>query len=447
MVFVVDLHQRPLMPCTEKRARLLLERGRAVIHRVFPFTIRLQDRTVGDSTLQPLRLKLDPGSKDTGMALILEGSNGSKVLFFGEIHHKPGIKARLDARRAVRRSRRARHTRYRPTRFLNRRRPDGWLPPSLEARVDQTLHAVARIRQSAHVTALSVEHVRFDTQQMQNPEVSGVEYQQGELAGYEVKEYLLFKFGHKCAYCGGLSKDPVLEVEHMTPRSRGGTDRVSNLAIACHTCNQAKGKRTPEEWADALLRSRKAIDQTCIANCSRVRVQAKTPLKDAAAMNTTRWALLRRLADFGLPIETGSGGLTKFNRTQLGLPKEHYYDALSVGASTPVAFTNMPAYVQQWSALGRGSRQMTGLNATGFPIRHRSRKKGHFGFHTGDFVVAHVPNGKYEGTWCGRLKTRATGRFDIVWHGRKVAQGIDHHHCRAIQRASGWNYEQRAIAR
>ena len=130
------------MPCSEKRARLLLERGRAVVHKMAPFTIRIKDRRVKDSALQPLRLKVDPGSKTTGMAMILDGQHGAKGVFFGEIVHKPYIKWRLQARAGVRRGRRFRHTRYRPARFANRKRKAGWLPPSLEARVDQTLHAV-----------------------------------------------------------------------------------------------------------------------------------------------------------------------------------------------------------------------------------------------------------------------------------------------------------------
>src|SRR5665647_2173191 len=113
MVFVLDKHKKPLMPCSEKRARLLLERKRAVIHKMEPFTIRLKDRTVENCILQPLRLKLDPGSKETGVAVLEETEEKSKALWLGEIHHKKGIKHKLDKRRAIRRSRRNRKTRYR----------------------------------------------------------------------------------------------------------------------------------------------------------------------------------------------------------------------------------------------------------------------------------------------------------------------------------------------
>ena len=238
MVFVLDTHKKPLMPCSEKRAQLLLERGRAVIHKMAPFTIRLKDRCVADSTLQDLCLKLDPGSKTTGMAMILTGFHGPKVVLLGEIAHKAGIKARLDRRRSILRGRRSRHTRYRPARFLNRRRKQGWLPPSLEARVDQTLHAVAKMRSLTPITNLSVEHVRFDTQKMQDPEIRGVEYQQGTLLGYEVREYLLDKWDRHCAYCDTSQAD--FQIDHVYLKNLGGSDRVANLALACPACNASK---------------------------------------------------------------------------------------------------------------------------------------------------------------------------------------------------------------
>ena len=337
MVFVLDRQKKPLMPCTEKRARQLLERGRAVIHMMAPFTIRLKDRMVAASSFQSLRVKFDPGSKRTGVAIILAGAKGPKGIFFGEIVHKAGIKAKLDARRALRRGRRHRKTRYRKPRFQNRRRKEGWLPPSLEARVDQTLHALATLRRLAPIADLSVEHVRFDTQKLQNPAIAGVEYQQGTLFGYEIRGYLLEKWGRACVYCGvsGVS----LEVEHIVPKSRGGTDRVSNLTVACHACNQAKGNRTAEEFRHPAIQA-----------------QARKPLRDAAMMNATRSRLYERPQLTGLPVEGGSGGRTKMQRIAHGLPKEHYYDALCVGTSTPQHFTHLPAYVQIWTAKGRGTR-------------------------------------------------------------------------------------------
>lgn len=427
MVFVLDKHHKPLMPCTEKRARLLLERGRARVHKMAPFTIRLIDRSQEDSALQDLRLKLDPGSHTTGVAITLQGAQGPTVIFLGEIVHKAGIKTRIDARRALRRGRRSRNTRYRPARFQNRKRRDGWLPPSLEARVDQALHANDKFRDNLPVTALGVEHVKFDTQKMQNSEITGVEYQQGILLGYEVREYLLEKWGRACVYCGAT--DVPLEIEHLTPTSRGGSNRVSNLALACHACNQKKNNQTAEEFGYAHLQAK-----------------AQTPLQDAAMMNATRWRLYEQLKATGLPVEGGSGGRTKMQRIQHGLPKEHYYDALCVGGSTPDAFTALPAYAQVWSTKGRGNRQMCGTDKYGFPIRHRSGHKQHFGFQTGDLIRAVIPRGKYAGTWTGRVSVRVSGSFDVAAHGQRVAQGISYKHCRVLQRGDGWQYTQRPVS-
>lgn len=462
MVFVLDQHQKPLMPCSEKRARLLLERRRAVIHRMAPFTIRLKARTLEESRTQPMRLKLDPGSKTTGVAVTLDGAQGVHAIFLGEIVHKVGVKAKLDSRRALRRSRRNRKTRYRKPRFLNRHRQEGWLPPSLEARVNQTLHAVAKLHKLTPLTSLSVEHVKFDTQKMQNPEISGIEYQQGTLLGYEIREYLLEKWGRQCAYCDATNVP--FEIEHMHPKSQGGSDRVSNLTIACHPCNDRKDQRSVEEFLTQDRGRRQRATQNAhlyagkdsakqkeraqweAQRLERLQRQRQAPLKDAARMNATRWRLYEQLQATSLPVEGGSGGRTKMQRIQHGLPKEHYYDALCVGASTPTWFTVLPAYVQVWQGKGRGTRQLCGTNQYGFPIRHRSRRKQHFGFQTGDRIQAVVPRGKYAGTWTGRVSVRASGSFDLSADGKKSAQGVLYRYCRVVQRNDGWQYEHKPRA-
>jgi len=267
------------------------------------------------------------------------------------------------------------------------------------------------------VAAISMELVRFDTQALQNPEIQGVEYQQGELAGYELREYLLLKFGHRCAYCGGASGDPVLEVEHIIPKSRGGSDRSSNLAIACRTCNQQKGRKTAEEFGHP-----------------EVAAQAKKPLRDAAVVNSTRWALFHRLRALGYPLETGSGGQTKFNRTRLGLPKTHWLDAACVGVSTPDHLIVEKGNVLQIKAAGHGKRQRCGTNPYGFPIRHAPAAKSYMGFRTGDLVRAHIPQGKYAGTHVGRIAIRHRPSFRL--------NGFDVHRRFLIllQRADGYAY-------
>ena len=429
-VFVLDKHKKPLMPCTEKRARLLLERGRAVVHRMAPFTIRLKGRVVEQSRLQPLRLKLDPGSKTTGFAILREDEDKTEAeaVVLGELHHKPGIKDKLDSRRVSRRNRRSRKTRYRQPRFNNRSRPSGWLPPSLEARVVQTTNAVARLRKSLPISAISTEHVKFDTQLLQNPHIAGIEYQQGELAGYEIREYLLEKWKRKCAYCGKATVP--FEVEHIVPKSRGGSNRCSNLTLACHDCNKDKGAKTAEEFGHPEIQKR-----------------ANLPLRDAAMMNATRWRLLTRLKETSLPVECGTGARTKKQRIEHNFLKTHYYDACCVGASTPANLVTLQEYVSIWKATGRGTRRMCNTDKYGFPKGHRQNKKNHFGFQTNDTVKADVPRGKYQGNHTGRIAVRTNGYFDLKdIFGSRICQGISHKHFRLVQRADGWQYEKAKIA-
>ncbi len=458
MVFVLDKHHHPLMPCSEKRARQLLERHRAVIHRRFPFTLRLKDRTVADSQTQPLRLKLDPGSQTTGWAVILDGGHGPHAIGLGEIVHRRAIAWRLTRRAAIRRGRRFRHTRYRPARFANRHRRQGWLPPSLEARVDQTLHAVRQLRQALPITALSVEHVRFDTQKLQDPEITGVEYQQGTLLGYEVREYLLDKWDHQCAYCD--AQDVSLQIDHIHAKARGGSDRVSNLTLACPTCNADKDTQPVEDFlahdrgrrqrATKHAKQRAGKDPKAqqhwakweAERLARVQRQRKAPLKDAAAMNATRWRLYHQLKATGLPLEGGSGGRTKKQRTEHHLPKKHYYDALCDGASTPEHFQTLAAYVQVWIAQGRGNRQLCHTDKRGFPLAHRSRTRQHFGFQTGDLVRAVIPRGKYCGTWTGRATVKASGQI-LVTTDQGIHPTTSYRHCRILQRGSGWKTTQK----
>lgn len=428
-VLVVDKKQQPLMPCSEKRARLLLDRGRAVVVRRHPFTIRLKDRVGGDA--QPLRIKIDPGSRVTGIALVredVEDSAAQTVLWLGELQHRgAAIRDALMARRAFRRRRRGANLRYRAPRFDNRRRPDGWLAPSLQHRVDTTVSWVARLRCLAPVTGLSQELVRFDMHLVQNPDVSGVAYQQGELAGYEVREYLLEKWGRRCAYCD--TGDIPLEVEHIVPRSRGGSDRASNLTLSCHDCNQAKGAQS---LADFLA------DQP--ARLARIEARRKAPLGDAAAVNSTRWALHTALRATGLPVETGTGGRTKWNRSRLAVPKTHALDAACVGVvSTLAHWAGRPTLTIK--ATGRGSYQRTRLTRYGFPRGYLMRQKSVRGFRTGDSVRAVVPAGKKAGMHVGRVAVRASGSFNIQT-AQGVVQGISHRHCSRLQRADGYAYFQ-----
>lgn len=427
-VFVMDKRKQPLMPCTEKRARLLLACGRAVVVRAHPFTIRLKDRVGGDT--QPVRVKIDPGSKATGIAVVREAGNKQHVLSLLELAHRGRqISASLDQRRSFRRRRRG-QLRHRAPRFLNRTKPKSWLAPSLQHRVDTTQSLVRRLRSLVPVVAISQELVRFDMQKMETPEISGVEYQQGTLLGYEIREYLLEKWGRECAYCGVA--DTPLQIEHIDPRANGGSNRVSNLTLACHDCNQEKGRQS---LADFFTTSKRLKNHQ--ARRERVLAQCRKPLRDASAVNATRWALYRALSQTGLPVEVGTGGRTKFNRHALGVPKTHALDAACAGVVEQISGWQIATLAVK--ACGRGSYQRTRLTRYGFPRGYLMRQKQVQGFQTGDMVRATVPSGKKIGTWLGRVAVRKTGSFNIQTAVGAI-QGISHQHCTLTQRGDGYGY-------
>lgn len=419
-VFVLDTNKRPLDPIHPGTARQLLSTGKAAVFRRLPFTIILKE-ACPDAPVQDLELKLDPGSKVMGIAI----KQGNKIIFGAELQHRgQQIKDALLSRRQLRRSRRNRKTRYRQARFLNRTRPDGWLAPSLQHRVLTTLTWVRKLMRLAPIGSITQELVRFDLQLMQNPEISGVQYQQGELQGYEVREYLLAKWNRKCAYCS--VENVPFEIEHIQPKSKEGSDRVSNLAIACHACNQGKGN---QDLRDFLAGKPELLH--------RILKQAKAPLKDAAAVNSTRWTLFNALKETGLLVTTGTGGQTKFNRTRLGLPKAHWLDAACVGQVDVLeVLTSKPLLI---AAKGHGTRQMCGTDKYGFPTRHKSRVQIHKGFQTGDIVAATVTAGKKIGSYVGRVLCRASGSFDIATTDGRVA-GISHKYCKPIHKKDGYSY-------
>ena len=175
------------------------------------------------------------------------------------------------------------------------------------------------------------------------------------------------------------------------------------------------------------------------ARLTRILAQVKKPLKDAAAVNSTRWALFQALKATGLPVETGTGGRTKFNRTRLDIPKSHALDAVCVGGMDFAIGWRVPTQVLKCT--GRGSYQRTRLDKFGFPRGYLMRTKRVHGFGTGDRVRADVPSGKKTGSYQGRLAVRASGSFNIQT-GTEVVQGISHKHCRLAQRADGYGYSQ-----
>ncbi len=305
-ILVVDQERRPLMPCTPARARMLLKSRKAAILRRFPLVLILKEARPA-AVVEPLRVKLDPGAKTSGIAVVNDCTG--EVIWAAELTHRSQeIREALTKRRAVRHARRQHHTRYRPSRFANRRRPTGWLSPSLLSRVLHLLTWVKRLSRWCPLGAISQELVRFDMAALQNPEICGQGYQKGTLFEAEIKEYLLVKWQHQCAYCSASATR--LEIDHVHPRSKGGGNRISNLVIACRACNEAKA----DQPIEAFLADRPEL-------LAQIQMQIKTPLADAAAVNSTRWRVYQELQRTGIPVEVGTGGRTRWNRTRLALPE------------------------------------------------------------------------------------------------------------------------------
>jgi RRXRR protein/HNH endonuclease len=246
---------------------------------------------------------------------------------------------------------------------FDRKKKSGWLPPSLMHRVLTVETWIKRFTRYCLIVAIEIEQVRFDMQKINNPEINGVEYQQGTLFGYEVREYLLEKWNRECAYCG--KKSAQLEVEHIAPKSRGGSDRVSNLTLACHECNQLKGNQNLSDF----LSDRRQLDK--------ILKQAQTPLHDAAAVNSTRIAIVDMASKHCGNVRTWTGGRTKMNRCKQQLEKSHSIDAACVGESGEniKILTSQPIIV---ISKGHGTRQSRRTNDKGFPalITSKCKKTG-----------------------------------------------------------------------
>ena len=432
-VFVLDKTGQAIMPCSEKRGRLLLSKGKAIIVRHFPFTIRLKNRIGGE--MQPLQLKLDPGSKTTGVALVLVLKDRIKVLHLFHLQHRgQAIKDALEARRAMRRRRRNQLW-YRPAHFNNRVKAEGWLPPSLQHRVDTTLSLTNKLSRLAPVSEIVVELVKFDMQLMEDASISGIGYQQGTLAGYTIKEYLLEKHNRTCVYCNGVSVDPVLEVEHIHPKSKGGTNSVKNLTLSCKCCNQHKGADSLQDWQARLGNSK--LDTARKAGIKRVATGKAGSLKHAAAVNATRNRLVKDLVAIGIPVQTSTGAHTKLNRHEQQIPKDHCLDAVCVGiVDKPIIGWQKP--VLNIKAMGRGSYQRTRLDKYGFPRGYLMRQKSVRGFQTGDMVKADVTKGKYAGQYTGRIAVRKTGTFALNT-GSNIFD-VNYKYCTLVSRNDGYGY-------
>jgi 5-methylcytosine-specific restriction endonuclease McrA len=395
LVFVLNKHGNPLMPASPAKARHLLDNGQAVVVRRTPFTIQLLYGSSGYK--QGVTLGIDAGYSTVGFSAV-----AGRELIAGELTLRNDIKRLLEKRRAYRRTRRSRKW-YREPRFNNRGKK-GWLAPSIKHKLDSHIRLIEKLKKILPITRIIVEVASFDTQKMQNPEISNIEYQQGELQGYEVREYLLEKFGRKCVYCG--KTDVPLEIEHIVPRSRGGSDRVSNLTTACHECNQTKGNQTAEEFG-----------------YPRIQAEAKKTLKATAFMNIVR----SRIVDI-LGCDQTFGYITKHGRIELDLPKSHATDAFVIAGGNGRVRSTHQVIAKQ---VRRQNRSLYKANFLTRGKLKRNTVKEVKGFKRFDKV-------KYDGTECFIHGLRSRGYFDLrTITGARIGASVSSKRLELLERARG----------
>lgn len=447
-VFVVDKNGTPLQPTNPGKARILQREGKAKKIRLYPFTIMLQHE-VNISATSDLELRIDPGSKFTGFSIV---SLKTETTIWGmELEHRGQLVSQeLQKRAGFRRGRRSRNLRYRKKRF-NRHKPDGWLAPSLRHRLLTVETWIRRIKKYVPIVSIAIESVKFDLQKMENPNISGVQYQQGTLQGYTVREALLEHWGRECVYCG--KKNQPLEVEHIKPKSKGGSDRFSNLTLSCTLCNQDKGNKSIDEY----LTNNVTLLQKILS-------KQKMPLQDAAAVNSTRIAILSCASSFEVPVKIGDGASTKMIRIKSNLPKEHWIDAACVATDETVKLNVcQPLRVK---STGHGSRQSRRVNGSGFPVVSVKLGKDNLKVCTliepkekythcsaGDYVKVtlvadskskkkndlgeHIVNVK-AGTYQCRVKTPTKTGAEVVINGKRVS--VKQNCVKFIHRSDGYSY-------
>jgi N6-L-threonylcarbamoyladenine synthase len=325
-VFVRNCQGKALMPCKAKRARLLLENGKAKICHYEPFTIQLVFGSSGYK--QESTMGIDAGSKYVGIAVT---TKEGRVLYREEAELREDIATNMATRKRLRRVRRNRKTRYRAARFENRRRQKDWLPPSIKARIEAHYHLAQKVSNIVPVKEIVVEVGQFDVQALVKPEIEGKEYQEGEQSGFDsVREYVLFRDKYTCRYAKLRPDIPCskcLQVDHVIPRSKRGTDKPSNLVCSCEAHNQAKGKKSYKEFTGK--RAPKIED-----------------FKGTVFMNVLKDHLVPKLQGIAATRYT-YGFITRRQRNEWKLEKSHIADAIAIAGNKPVEYSDNLYHTRQ----------------------------------------------------------------------------------------------------
>lgn len=331
LIYVINKHGKPLMPCKERKARILLKQNKAKVINKTPFTIQLFYGSRGYK--QKITLGVDTGSKHIGVSAVTD----KKELYTAEIKLRTDIVDLMSTRRENRRTRRNR-LRYRKARFNNRvhSKNKGWLAPSIEDKIQTHFKVVENIHKILPISKIIVETASFDMQKIKNPDIQGKEYQEGEqLDFWNIREYVLFRDNHKCQNCKGKSKDKILNVHHIESRKIGG-NAPNNLITLCETCHSKYHK------GEIKLKIERGIS-----------------LKDGAFMGIMRWSFYNRLKEQYKNVSMTYGYITKNTRIENNLPKEHYIDALCITGNCNVKRLEYYFYQKQ---IRRHNRQIHKAN-------------------------------------------------------------------------------------
>ncbi|MEJ5230350.1 MAG: RNA-guided endonuclease IscB, partial [Pseudothermotoga sp.] len=306
MVYVISKEGKPLMPTRRHgKVRRLLKQGLARVVKREPFTIQLLYETT--SYVQPVSIGLDIGSRTVGVSAVTE----KREVFSAEVELRNDIRGLLLERRQCRRLRRYRKRRYRKPKFLNRRKPEEWLAPSLRWKVDAHIRIVKMLSEIMPIDRVVVEVAPFDIQKVLNPDIQGEEYQNGVQKGFwDVREYCLWRAGYKSELSG---RKDILEVHHIIPRSQGGTDNPSNLVVL-----------TAEEH--------KAIHEGKI-KIPKSKIEKARIFKDTSHVSAIGWHIVNKLKE-KYNVSMTFGSLTKAKRLEFDLEKAHRTDAFVIAGGT-----------------------------------------------------------------------------------------------------------------
>lgn len=399
-VYVLNKHGQPLMPCKPQKARKLLQQGKANVIKRTPFIIQLKYGTSGYRQL--VSLGVDAGTKHIG----LSATTGDRVLFEGEVKLRTDIQELLSIRRSLRRARRARKTRYRKPRFLNRKNEKGWLAPSVQNKIDMHAKMIIKVHSFLPITNVTIEVAQFDIQKIKNPSISGDLYQKGDQLGFwNVREYVFFRDKHICQHCKGKTKDKILNVHHIESRKTGG-DGPDNLITLCRTCHDQVHKEGKE-----YLFTRKSAS-----------------FRDATQMTVMRWFIHSKIKKLYPHVKLTYGFETKNTRIRHGFEKSHTVDARCISGN-PLA--SAPRKIYLFKQVRRNNRQLHKMTISKGGHR-KANKAERFvnGFQLFDKVI-------FEGIECIVFGRRKTGYFDLrKVDGTSVHKSANVKKMRVVEKAS-----------